>query len=168
MKEKNEEEQKKESPQDLGESLGADEILINKDIKFKEAMGEDIQKLSGKLKAISFPIEVFPSVFKDAILATNETLNFPVDYSAACILTAVATAIGKTAVLEVKNGWKEFCPLYMDLLGNAGAMKSHPLDMFFNIIKTIDSEEYQKYSPLFEAYEEYLSLTKKEKLKVSA
>jgi hypothetical protein len=166
MKEENEEVQKKESPKDFGESSGADEILINKDIKFKEVMGEDIQKLSGKTKAIPFPIEVFQSVFRDVIQATNETLNFPIDYSAACILTAVATAIGKTAVLEVKNGWREFCPIYMDLLGNAGAMKSHPLDMFFSIIKMIDSEEYQKYTPLLEAYEEYLSLTKKEKLKV--
>ena len=147
------------------EPRGSEEILIDPNIKFDNKMKEDIQKNSGKLKAMPFPVDVFDSVFKDIIIATNEALNFPIDYSAACILTAVATAIGKTAVLEVKNGWKEFCPLYMDLLGNAGAMKSHPLDMFFNIIKTIDSEEYQKYSPLLEAYEEYLSLTKKEKLK---
>ena len=148
------------------EPRGSEEILIDPNIKFDNKMKEDIQKNSGKLKAMPFPVDVFDSVFKDIIIATNEALNFPIDYSAACILTAVATAIGKTAVLEVKNGWKEFCPLYMDLLGNAGAMKSHPLDMFFNIIKTIDSEEYQKYSPLLEAYEEYLSFTKKEKLKV--
>ena len=156
----------KQTPSDSPKSSGEDEILINKDIKFKEAMGEDIQKLSGKLKAIPFPIDVFPSVFKDAILATNETLNFPVDYSSACILTAVATAIGKTAVLDVKSGWREFCPLYMDLLGNAGAMKSHPLDMFFDIIKTIDSEEYNKYTPMLESFDEYQSLAKKEKKNV--
>ena len=158
--------EEKESPLDSAKSSGADDILKDKNTDIIMETKAEIEIKSGKLKAIPFPVSIFPAVFKEVIIATNDALNFPIDYSAACILTAVATAIGKTAVLEVKNGWKEFCPLYMDLLGNAGAMKSHPLDMFFNIIKTIDSEEYQKYSPLIEDYEEYQSLTKNEKLKV--
>ena len=133
----------KESPLNSGKSSGANEILQDKNTDFIKILKTDIEKNSGKLKAIPFPIEVFPPIFRDVILKTNEALNFPIDYSAATILTAVSTIIGKTALLEVKNGWKEFCPLYMNLLGNPGAMKSHPLDMFFDIIKTIDSEEYQ-------------------------
>ena len=153
----------KESPLDSGKSSGANEILQDKNTDFIKKLKTDIEKNSGKLKAIPFPIDVFPPIFRDVILKTNEALNFPIDYSAATILTAVATIIGKTAVLEVKNGWKEFCPLYMNLLGNPGAMKSHPLDMFFDIIKTIDSEEYQSYSPKLAAFEEYQSMTRKEK-----
>ena len=98
------------SPLDSAKSSGAEEILTNKDTDIIMEVKTEIELKSGKLKAIPFPIEVFPAVFKDVIIATNEALNFPTDYSAACILTAVATAIGKTAVLEVKNGWKEFCP----------------------------------------------------------
>ena len=156
----------KESPLDSGKSSGANKILQDENTDIIKKIKTDIEKNSGKLKAIPFPIDVFPPLFREVILKTNEALNFPTDYSAATILTAVATIIGKTAVLEMKNGWKEFCPLYMNLLGNPGAMKSHPIDMFFDIIKTIDSEEYQNYSPKLEAFEEYQSMTRKEKQSV--
>ena len=156
----------KESPLDSGKSSGANKILQDENTDIIKKIKTDIEKNSGKLKAIPFPIDVFPPLFREVILKTNEALNFPTDYSAATILTAVATIIGKTAVLEMKNGWKEFCPLYMNLLGNPGTLKSHPLDMFFDIIKTIDSEEYQNYSPKLEAFEEYQSMTRKEKQSV--
>ena len=156
----------KESPRNSAEFSGADKILQDENTDFIKILKTDIEKNSGKLKAIPFPIDVFPPLFREVILKTNEALNFPTDYSAATILTAVATIIGKTAVLEVKNGWKEFCPLYMNLLGNPGTLKSHPLDMFFDIIKTIDSEEYQNYSSKLEAFEEYQSMTRKEKQSV--
>ena len=153
----------KESPRNSAEFSGADKILQDENTDIIKKIKTDIEKNSGKLKAIPFPIDVFPPLFREVILKTNEALNFPTDYSAATILTAVATIIGKTAVLEMKNGWKEFCPLYMNLLGNPGTLKSHPLDMFFDIIKTIDSEEYQSYSPKLAAFEEYQSMTRKEK-----
>ena len=156
----------KESPLNSGKSSGADEILQDKNTDFIKKLKTDIEKNSGKLKAIPFPIEIFPSVFKEVISRTNEALNFPIDYSAATILTAVSTIIGKTAVLEVKHGWKEYCPLYMNLLGNPGSNKSHPLDMFFGIIKTIDSEEYQNYSPRLSAFEEYQAMTRKERMNI--
>lgn len=157
-----------ESPRNSDEFSGANKILQDENTDIIKKMKTDIEKNSGKLKANPFPIDVFPPVFRDVILKTNEALNFPIDYSAATILTAVATIIGKTAVLEVKNGWKEFCPLYMNLLGNPGTLKSHPLDMFFDIIKTIDSEEYQNYSPKLAAFEEYQSMTRKEKYKYNS
>lgn len=147
------------------EPRGSEEILLNQNIDFLAKMKTDLKNNSAKLEAIPFPIEVFPPAFKDIITKTNIALNFPIDYSATTILTAVSTMIGKTAVLEVKTGWKEYCPLYTCLLGNPGAMKSHPLDMFFDIIKTIDSEEYQKYAPKVIAFEEYQSLPKGEKMK---
>lgn len=156
----------KESPRNSAEFSGADKILQDENTDIIKKIKTDIEKNSGKLKAIPFPIDVFPPLFREVILKTNEALNFPTDYSAATILTAVATIIGKTAVLEMKNGWKEFCPLYMNLLGNPGTLKSHPLDMFFDIIKTIDSEEYQNYSPKLAAFEEYQSMTRKEKQSV--
>ena len=156
----------KESPRNSAEFSGADKILQDENTDIIKKIKTDIEKNSGKLKAIPFPIDVFPPLFREVILKTNEALNFPTDYSAATILTAVATIIGKTAVLEMKNGWKEFCPLYMNLLGNPGTLKSHPLDMFFDIIKTIGSEEYQNYSPKLEAFEEYQSMTRKEKQSV--
>lgn len=110
-----------------------------------------------------FPVDVFPPLFRDLILNTKDTLNFPVDYSGASMLAAVSTAIGKTALIEVKTGWREFAPLYIGLIGNAGAAKSHPLDMFFRILEEIDREEYKAFEPLYNKYLQWLALSKKEK-----
>jgi hypothetical protein len=155
----------KQTPSDSPKSSGVNEILQDKNTDFIKAMQSDIQANTAQKgeKDNPFPVEVFPLVFRNIIMETKDTLNFPVDYSAATILAAVATAIGKTALLQVKNGWKEFCPLYMSLVGNAGASKSHPLDMLFDILKTIDKENYNNYEPLYTEFLEYQSLTKKEK-----
>ncbi|MBV5281059.1 MAG: DUF3987 domain-containing protein [Paludibacter sp.] len=160
----------KQTPSDLPESEGANEIMQNKNTDFINLLKSDIQSNSKQSEAKDnpFPIEVFSPVFRNIIMETRDTLNFPVDYSAATILAAVATAIGKTALLQVKNGWKEFCPLYMSLIGNAGASKSHPLDMLFDILKTIDKENYNNYEPLYTEFIEYQSLTKKEKKNIIA
>ena len=108
----------KQSPQDSDKSSGATEIMQDKNTDFIKAMQLDI-KANTVQKGENdnpFPVEVFPPVFRNIIMETKDTLNFPVDYSAATILATVATAIGKTALLQVKNGWKEFCPLYMSLV----------------------------------------------------
>jgi hypothetical protein len=157
----------KQTPSDSPKSSGANEILQNKDIDFIEEMHTEIKDKTAQNSENPFPVEVFPPVFLNLIYETKDALNFPIDYSAATILVAVATAIGKTALLEVKNGWKEFCPLYLSLVGNAGSSKSHPLDMLFSILKTIDKENYNIYEPLYNEFVEYQSMTKKEKLKVA-
>ncbi len=152
-------------PLGTNEPRGPEKFLSNPNIDFNTTLGKDIKKNSRKLEAIPFPVEVFPKIFREVIELTNKSLNYPIDYSATSILTAVSTIIGKTAALEVKTGWIEYCPLYTCLLGNPGAMKSHPLDTFFSIIKYIDSEEAQKYAPQMAAFEEYQSLSKADKMK---
>lgn len=110
-----------------------------------------------------FPVEVFPSPFRELIEETKASLNYPVDYTGSAILAAVSTAIGKTAVLQVKTGWKEYAPLYLGIVGNAGAAKSHPLDMCFQQLERIDKENLKIYEMVLSDYNRYNDLPKKEK-----
>lgn len=110
-----------------------------------------------------FPVDVFPSPFRELIEETKASLNYPVDYTGTAILAAVSTAIGKSAVLQVKNGWREFAPLYIGIVGNAGAAKSHPLDMCFQQLERIDKENLRAYELLLNEYARYNDLPKKEK-----
>jgi plasmid maintenance system antidote protein VapI len=110
-----------------------------------------------------FPVDVFPSPFRELIEETKASLNYPVDYTGSSILAAVSTAIGKTAALQVKNAWKEYAPLYLGIVGNAGAAKSHPLDMCFKQLEIIDKENLRAYELLLNEYARYNDLPKKEK-----
>lgn len=74
-----------------------------------------------------FPIHVFPKEMQHIIISLERTLGFSNDYSAASILLTVATAIGKTYKLKVKNTWLETSCIFLCLVGRPGANKSHPL-----------------------------------------
>jgi hypothetical protein len=110
-----------------------------------------------------FPVDVFPSPFRELIEETKTSLNFPVDYIGTAILSAVSTTIGKTAVLQVKKAWREYAPLYIGMVGNAGTVKSHPLDMAFQQLERIDKENLRLYETDHNEYTRYNNLSNKEK-----
>lgn len=112
-----------------------------------------------------FPIDVFPSPFYELIKETERTLNFPPEYTGTAILTAVATAIGKSARIKVKAGWYEFPSFFLALVGKPGANKSHPIETAFKPFEDIDRQEIKKFEQRHNEFEEYQSLNKKEKEK---
>jgi len=111
-----------------------------------------------------FPVEIFPSPFREFILETEKALNYPIDYTGMAILSAVSTAIGKSAQLMVKFGWFEFPALYAALVGQPGAAKSHPIDLCFRVIRDIDRAVAIKDAAKFDAYNKYMKMSKKEKM----
>src|SRR5690625_1584419 len=110
-----------------------------------------------------FPTHIFPSPFKELIDETNKSLNFPPDYMGTSLISAISTTIGKSAKLKVKDGWYEYPSTYMGIVGNAGAIKSHPLEMAYNPLTEIDGKGIQTLQSLYKEYEEHEKLSKKEK-----
>jgi hypothetical protein len=110
-----------------------------------------------------FPVEVFPPSFQDLINECNSSLNFPTDYTGTSIISAISTAIGKSAKVKVKNGWYEFASLYMAMLGNAGANKSHPLDLAYKPFEDIDSASIKVFKEESKLYQAHQDLNKKDK-----
>lgn len=110
-----------------------------------------------------FPVNVLPSTFSKLVNGLNESLKFPIDYTGTAILTAMATAIGTTAKVKVKDNWYEFGSLYTCIIGNAGANKSHPLAKIFNPIKKIDKQSHNAYVSKLKDYNAYLKLSPNEK-----
>lgn len=147
--------------------LNAGEDQQPKNTKFKPDFDfEDLKNEGEKLfdncneTENKFPIEVLQKVFFDLVDGCNKALNFPIDYTALAIITAVSTAIGKSAMLRVKNGWFEYCSLYAAIIGNAGVNKSHPLAMAFKPFWQIDSMNIERFN---EEITEYLSLSAQQK-----
>jgi hypothetical protein len=111
----------------------------------------------------TFPIDVFPILFKDLILDLNSSLNYPIDYTGTALLTAIATAVGTTVQVRVKHNWFEYASLYSCLIGNAGANKTHPINTIFKPIKDIDKGNHDIYKETFADWERFNKLSKKEK-----
>lgn len=110
-----------------------------------------------------FPIDAFPLPFKDLVTDLNKSLNFPIDYTGTAILTAVATAVGTTAKVRVKENWFEHASIYSCVIGNAGANKTHPINLIFKPIRELDKRSHDIFEQQMNEYSAYSKLTKKEK-----
>ncbi|WP_369765516.1 DUF3987 domain-containing protein [Flavobacterium sp. WC2429] len=110
-----------------------------------------------------FPISALPDLFRAYAIDLKDSLNYPIDYTATAILTAVSTAIGTSAKLSVKKGWSEYASLYVALIGDAGANKTHPINTVFKPIRNKDKERHLDYVTAYEFYTSYEKLSKKDK-----
>lgn len=121
--------------------------------------------MKGEIKASEnpFPIDVFPSLFKDLLLDLNCSLNFPIDYTGTALLTAISTALGTTVKARVKHNWFEYASLYTCVIGNAGANKTHPINTIFKPIKDIDKVKHDIFKETFAEWEQFNKLSKKGK-----
>ena len=114
-------------------------------------------------KANRFPVEVFPLPVQQIITATNENLNFPIDFIGASLLYAISVAVGNTHRVEVKKGWLESSVLYLAIVARAGTNKSHPLSFALQPIVEQDKRTYRQYELERQEYEKAVSLSKKER-----
>jgi len=110
-----------------------------------------------------FPIHAFPAAFRAYTIDLKDTLNFPIDYMATSILTAVSTAIGTNVSLRVKNDWFEMASLYTCLVGNPGANKTHPINTAFKPLKDKDKTRQEDFEIKYNEFLRYEKLSKKEK-----
>ena len=110
-----------------------------------------------------FPLEVFTSSMQNLIKELNYSLNFPINYTAAAILSAVSISVGKTMQMKVQNGWFEYGLLYMILSGRAGINKSHPLTFSLKPVLKHDELKKQEYDLAYNQYEDLIDLSLKEK-----
>ena len=93
-----------------------------------------------------FPIAAFPEPFRSLILELNASLNFPIDYMATSILGAISATVGTTARIKVKGGWYEYGSLFLCVVGNAGANKTHPMNIAFAPLKSVDAENHSLFT----------------------
>ena len=59
--------------------------------------------LSTRLSGTAFPVSIFPTKIQRIIHEVHECHNYPTDYIAAAILTAIAVGIGNTHLAQMKK-----------------------------------------------------------------
>ena len=119
--------------------------------------------LSMRLTGTDFPVSIFPTKIQRIISEVHECHNYPTDYIAAAILTAIAVGIGNTHLAKIKQGWIESPILYMALIGRPGANKSHPLSFAMKPFLDYDYQQNQVFEKALAKYDELMSMSRKER-----
>jgi hypothetical protein len=119
--------------------------------------------LSMRLAGTDFPVSIFPTKIQRIISEVHECHNYPTDYIASAILTAIAVGIGNTHLAQIKQGWIESPILYMALIGRPGANKSHPLSFAMKPFLDYDYQQNQVFEKALAKYDELMSMSRKER-----
>lgn len=119
--------------------------------------------LSMRLAGTDFPVSIFPTKIQRIISEVHECHNYPTDYIAAAILTAIAVGIGNTHLAQIKQGWIESPILYVALIGRPGANKSHPLSFAMKPFLDYDYQQNQVFEKALAKYDELMSMSRKER-----
>ena len=131
---------------------------------FENLTENDLLNISFQYNTVSvFPVEVFPVKIQEIISATFAALDFPVDYIAASMLSAISIAVGNTYKVHVKKNWYETALLYMALVGKSGINKSHPLSFALNPIQKRDNKTYHDYEIKKQEYDKLQNVSYKDK-----
>lgn len=113
-----------------------------------------------------FPVGIFPSQIQHIIHEVYECQSYPIDYTAAAMLAAIAVGIGNTHLIQMRQGWVESAILFVALVGRPGANKSHPLSFAMKPFIDFDYRQNLEFGKLYAKYEQDISLSKKERQEV--
>jgi len=136
---------------------------LNNPNVFLEHLNELKQDTPNQKDLNPFPVDIFPLHIQRIITATNESLNFPIDFTGASILFAVSVAVGNTFKVEIKKEFEQNAVIYLAIVGRAGTNKSHPLSFALKPIEARDNLKFQKYQKEKQEFDSIANLSKKEK-----
>lgn len=110
-----------------------------------------------------FPVAAFPAPVQQIISETNDSLNFPIDFTGAALLHTAALAIGNTYEIRIKNTWTESPILYTALVSRSGKIKTPPLKFALQPLMEKDKATYSDYKEHSREYKNYQKLSKEER-----
>ncbi|WP_437186918.1 DUF3987 domain-containing protein [Planctomicrobium sp. SH668] len=110
---------KDRSPQELREELN--ELL---DAAELVSPPEIDVRISSELEFQHFPVELLPEPIRSLVLAGANSIGCDQTYIALPVLTVIATAIGTTRKIRLKQGWDAPSTLWTAVVGESGTAKT--------------------------------------------
>jgi hypothetical protein len=115
------------------------------------------------IEAIIFPLEIYPLPIQNYILECHNTLDSNIEFMGSSFLWLLSVIIGNSCKVEVKRGWYSSVNLWIACVGRAGIGKTPSINNIIFPLKKINNEEIKKYIKLYDKFESYSALDKKEK-----
>ncbi|WP_165070849.1 DUF3987 domain-containing protein [Paludisphaera rhizosphaerae] len=85
-----------------------------------------------------FPLELLPHPARRLVEVAAESIGCPVDFVAAGVLGAASAAIGRSAELEVKPGYRESAALFIAAVGGPSSGKSPAISIAMKPIRDLE------------------------------
>jgi len=117
-----------------------------------------------QVEILNFPVEIFPAKIQEIIETTHEAVFYPNDYTASSILFACSVALGNTIKLRTKKTFINQATIFIAIIGNAGAVKSHPLKFPLAPLEEEDKKNFYEYKQDLKKYEVVLDMTKAQRI----
>ncbi len=116
-----------------------------------------------EIKTDEFPIEVFTENIQSYIYDVHQTLNASIDYLGSSFLWVLSLCVGNAIKMEVKKGWIEAAVVWIAIVGKAGIGKTHNIEAMVRPLRKANQREIEIYNEQLQKYNEFMSLTDKEK-----
>ena len=113
-----------------------------------------------------FPIDVFPAQIQTYMIECNKTLDSSIDYMGCSMLWCASLIIGNSINIKVKGKWKEFCSVWVAVVGKAGIGKTPSIDNIIYPLKKVNAREIKQYIKSYEKWQTYEKMNKDEQKQV--
>ena len=99
-----------------------------------------------------FPAQALPKPVSTFIEEAAETLGCDMSFIALPLLSGLASAIGNSRRIRIKQNWTEPAILWTGIVGDSGTMKSPAIDMALRPLRRKQNEAFKDYAKKMEEY----------------
>ncbi len=100
-----------------------------------------------------FPTDILPEVMRDYISVGAASIGCDHSYIALPLFCALASAIGNSRVIRLKQGWEEPCVIWAAIVGESGTLKSPALDYALRPMLEHEVSLYREWSARMKEHE---------------
>jgi len=100
-----------------------------------------------------FPVDALPDPISSLVRAGAKALGCAPSYIAMAILAGLASAIGATRRIELKDSWKEPAVLWVAVVGESGTLKSPAVSLALRPLKRLQAHSLAELPLLQEQFE---------------
>ena len=142
-------------------------------VEFLEHFGGDIERVKSMIEAHldnleeatetkhassdsifqPFPIHALPEPIRSFIASAAHAIGCDASYIALPMLSALASAVGNTHRIELKQGWSEPAILWTAIIGESGSSKSPALELALRFVKARQSEAMKLHKAVEQQFE---------------
>lgn len=91
----------------------------------------------------NFPIDVFPEQVTDYIHELQEKMGANPNFMAAAFLCICGISINRSKAIILKDSWREWCMLWIVIIGESGDKKTPSTNAMMNPLKKIARDKYK-------------------------
>ncbi|MCL2330198.1 MAG: DUF3987 domain-containing protein [Phycisphaerae bacterium] len=104
-----------------------------------------------------FPTDKLPEPVRSFVDKASQAIGCDSSFIALPLLTGLASAIGNTRRIQIKNGWSEPAILWTVIVGDSGTLKSPAIELALRPIRTRQREAMKQHAQAMEAYKAELN-----------